>query len=89
MVFGNDDSFVDRHSEMKIIEIVQVLVQSPLILFNLVQSHISTCRSYYKCEIELDGIKSNEIEQVLALFQLFSFHCGGQQMNGCVRLTAL
>ena len=39
MVFGNDDSFVDRHSEMKIIEIVQVLVQSPLILFNLVQSH--------------------------------------------------
>ena len=54
MVFGNDDSFVDRHSEMKIIEIVQVLVQSPLIFFNLVQSHVSKCTSYYKCEIELN-----------------------------------
>ena len=54
MVFGNDDSFVDRHSEMKIIEIVQVLVQSPLILFHLVQSHINN--NFYMClrEIELD-----------------------------------
>ena len=89
MVFGNDDSFVDRHSEMKIIEIVEVLVQCPSILFNLVQSHAYS--NLYMClhVIELDWIKLKEIEQVLALFQLFSFHYGGQQMNGCVRLTAL
>ena len=54
MVFGNDDSFVDRHSEMKIIEIVQVLVQSPLILFNLVQNHTSICTNVRLNYIEGD-----------------------------------
>ena len=29
------------------------------------------------------------LDFVLALFWNFSSHCGGQQMNGCVRLTAL